>query len=240
MSARWLAIMAMVALVQFAPPWSPASAEERPQTGQIVVTGFGEARAAPDIATISVGVVTQAKSARDALAANSKAMTDAIESLKSAGIAAKDLQTSGFSLQPLYSSDRVGNQRTITGYQASNTIAMRVRDLGKIGDILDRAVSLGANSVTGPSFGLAEPEALRVEARKAAIADAERRAKLYAEVLGLKLGRVINVDETSGPSLRPVRTVMMSPAAAAAPAPPIEAGETAISASVTVIWEIAQ
>lgn len=206
---------------------------------RLTIIGTGEAHATPDLAVISIGVVTQANSAREASQANSRAMNEAVNSLRAQGIAPRDLQTSGFSIQPLYVADpnRAAVQR-IASFRAQNTLTVRIRDLNKVGDILERAVELGANRVSGPDFLLSEPEGKRDEARKAAMADALARAKLYADGLGFRLGRILNVSEAS----QPYRSRNVYPAQARAEIspspPPIEAGESDISVSVMVEWEI--
>lgn len=205
-------------------------------TPQITIVGQGSATATPDLATITIGVITQARTARDALTANTASMNEATQAIKQAGIADRDLQTSAFTVEPQFRNER-GQPPRIGGYIVSNELAVRVRDLARLGDVLDRAVSTGSNTITGPVFGLAEPDTARDIARRAAVADAQRRARLYAEALGVRLGRVLSVtDQAAAPPPRP----MAARAAMAAEAAPIQAGETTISASVTVSWEIEQ
>jgi uncharacterized protein len=214
----------------------------RPDPATISLVGQGEARAAPDMATISLGVISQARIAREALAANTRAMSEAVQSLKQAGIADRDLQTSQFSVQPQYQQDPQGRTPPrIVGYQVSNRLTARVRDLTKLGDVLDRVVALGANSVEGPVFGLAEPQAARDAARKAAAEDALRRARIYADALGVRLGRVLSVSEQGTAVPRPQPMMMARTAAVAeAAAVPVEAGESTLTAQVAITWEIAQ
>lgn len=216
-----------------------AAEDAKAEPARLTISAQGEVRAAPDMAVISVGVTTQATNAKDAAQANSKAMNEAVASLKAAGIESRDLQTSNFSIQPLYTSDPTRNSTPrIANYRATNTLTVQIRDLAKVGDILERVVSLGANTISGPSFLVSEPEAKRDEARKAAIANALARAKLYADGLGFKLGRVLSVSESANDTI--VRPAFARAAAAPLPAapPPIEAGESAISSFLTVEWEI--
>lgn len=209
--------------------------------GRITVAGTGESTRAPDMATISIGVVSQADTAREALARNTAAMTAALESLRGAGIAPRDLQTSGFNLSPRFSHDRTGSTPPrIVGYQVTNTLSARVRDLSKVGEVLDRAVTLGANNVSGPVFGLSDPASAREEARKAAVADALARARLYAEGLGVRLGRVVAVTEGATSQPRPMPMAAARSMSAEAAPVPIEAGETSLSAQVNVVFEVAQ
>ena len=208
------------------------------EPARLSLTGRREAQDTPDIATITIGVVTQGANARDAAQANNRAMNEAVNSLKAGGIEARDLQTSNYTIQPLYTSDP--NRSTtprIASYRATNTLIVQIRDLTKVGDLLERAVSLGANTVSGPNFSLADPEMTRNEAREAAMADALARARLYAEGLGFRLGRVLMVRE--GETFARARPLSAEVRAAASPAhPPIEAGESTISANVSVDWEI--
>lgn len=221
-----------------------AGESEKDKPGTIHMLGTGEVRFAPDMATITLGTVSQAKTARDALAANTKAMTEAVNTLKSAGIEPKDLQTSNFSVSPqytTYSSGSVSRPPVITGYQVNNTLTVRVRDLTKLGDILDKAVSVGANSVHGPVFGITDMEKARENARKAAVENALGKAKLYAAGLGVSLGRVLRVEEQGMAVPRPAPMMMRAAVAEAASAPaPIEAGESSLTSNVSVTWEIAR
>lgn len=230
------AILAISALAAPASAQAPARADE---PGRITINGTGEVQAQPDMATIAVGVTAQARSTRDALAEARRTMTQATDALRQAGIAPRDLQTSLFRVQPQY--ERVQNRPPrMVGTEVSAELVVRVRDLSALGDILDRVVSLGANRVIGPDFGFANPEAAHDEARRAAIADAQRRARLMTEALGVRLGRIVSVDESGGP--RPMRQFARARGAApAAAAPmPIEAGEETIRADVTVVWELSQ
>lgn len=209
------------------------------EPARLSLTGRSEVQAAPDLATISIGVITQGMNARAAAQANNRAMSEAVDSLKAAGIEARDLQTSSYSLQPLYASDPNRNITSrIAGYRVSNMLIVQIRDLSRVGDILERALSLGANNVNGPIFSLANPEVKRNEARRAAMADALARAKLYADGLGFRLGRVLLVRE--GETFNHTRslTAELRASPSSAQPPPIEAGETTISANLSVDWEI--
>lgn len=217
----------------------PAAAEEpRPR---IIVSGEGRVAAAPDMAILSVGVVTAGPEAGQVLAENSRRLAEVLALAQGAGIAERDLQTSGLSLSPIYDYETRGpdGQPRITGYQATNTLSIRVRDLAALGGLLDAMVQGGANQLNGLSFAVAEPAALRDEARRRAAADARARAALYAEALGVKLGPVLSLTESGGFSPQPY---MMRDAAMAAPAAapvPVAAGEIEYTASVTVEFAIA-
>src|SRR6478735_10642875 len=175
---------------------TPVFAPEATMCGNISISGVGEVTAAPDTAFVNSGVTTQGATAREALDANTKAMADLIETLKAAGIEARDIQTSGFSVNPnyVYSDARDANgyqlPPKINGYQVFNNVNVRVRELATLGSVLDKAVTVGANTINGVSFSVADPSKLYDEARKAAFADAKSKAELYAEVAGETLGDI--------------------------------------------------
>ena len=162
-------------------------------------------------------------------------MKKLIAGLKSAGIDAKDIQTSNFSVQPRYTNPREGQVAVINGYQVQNQVSVRARDLSRLGEVLDSLVSLGANQMRGLSFEVSKAETLRDEARKAAIANAKRRADLYAAAAGAEVGQVISIAEDvvqAGP--HPVAFAR----AAAAEQVPIERGTETLEARVTVTWAL--
>jgi hypothetical protein len=204
----------------------------------IAVAGEGRASARPDQAEISTGVVTDGATAKDALAKNTARMAEVIAALKKMGVAEKDIQTSGFTLQPIYLPQGPGqNAPRIGGYQAANNVTVKIRDLDKLGDILDQVVQTGSNSVGGVSFSIAEPEPLMTQAREAAIANARARAETYAKAAGVKLGKVMNVSEGSAPPPVPVyaaRSAEMAPSAAV----PVEPGQQQVMVMVSVVFEI--
>lgn len=192
----------------------------------------------PDVATISTGVITQSTDANIAMRDNATHMDKVMAALRGAGIAERDIQTSGINLSPQYQY-RDNTPPTITGYQANNTVNVKVRDLAKLGKVLDTLVAQGANQINGPSFGLEKPESAIEEARIAAIKKAQAQAQTYAHTLGMKIKRIVSIQEngTSMPSPRPMMRMM----AAAAPASDtaISAGESAVSVSVEMVFELA-
>lgn len=210
----------------------------------IAIEGRGEVRAAPDMATINSGVTTQGATAREALDANTGAMTELIAALKDAGIEARDIQTSGFSVNPNYvysdARDELGYSLPprINGYQVSNSVTVIVRDLEGLGAILDKSVTVGANTVNGVSFSIADPSELLNEARKAAFADARAKAALYAGVAGAELGDLESITERqdfSGPQPYPMYARAEVQAASAVP---VEAGELSFAITVNVSWDL--
>lgn len=212
--------------------------------GTITIEGRGEVRAAPDMATINSGVTTQGATAREALDANTTAMNELLATLKEAGIEARDIQTSGFSVNPnyVYSDARDENGYTmppkIEGYQVSNTVTVTVRDLADLGSILDQSVTVGANTVNGVSFSVADPSDLLNDARKAAFADAREKAELYAEAAGETLGDLESISERQdfgAPQPYPMYARAEMSAAADVP---VEAGEMAFAITVAVAWDL--
>jgi len=204
----------------------------------LTVSGQGEVRGAPNQAMLSAGVVTTARTAASALADNSKAMNQVFATLKHAGIADKDMQTSNFSVQPQYATDKNGNTlRDITGYQVSNTVNVRVDDLSKVGPTLDALVSSGANSIGDIAFTIKDPKPLMAQARAAAVADAIARAQTLAHAAGVTLGPITSINESGGYS--EPRPMYRMAAMASAPAPtPIAAGEESVTAGVSITWAI--
>ena len=216
---------------------SPAFAEGGKMPRIISLSGHGEVRATPDLAYVTSGVVTQGATAAEALAANSKAMTDLFAALKESGIEDRDVQTSNFSVQPRY--DFSNNQAPkMVGYDVSNNLTVTLRKVDTLGTLLDRMVQSGSNQISGISFDVSKPEDAMDEARKLATEDATRKAKVYAKAMGIELGNVMQVSEGSAaqPPMPMVRSTMMK--ADAAPPVPMAAGEQTLAVDVNVIWEI--
>jgi uncharacterized protein len=205
----------------------------------ISVTGEGSVIAAPDLATINVGVETQGDTAAAALRSNSEAMTKVVAVLQGAGIEARDIQTQAINLNPVWDQSRLNEQGapTISGYSASNMVSIRVRDLNKLGDILDQVGQAGGNSFNGIQFGLADPRPVTDEARRAAIADARARAELYATAAGVELGKVLTISESTG-GFAPMMAGAMMRMESDAAAPPVAAGEMSVTAQVSVTYAL--
>ncbi len=212
----------------------PAASEDKMQR-MITITASGSVPAKPDIARIQSGVVTEAKTAKDALSSNNAAMQKLIDALKQAGVAAADLQTSSINVSPRYAQNKDGRAPQIDGYSVHNDLSVIVRDIEKLGDILDKLVTLGANQVGGLSFDIAKPGKLRDEARKAAIAEAHRQASLYAEAAGVTLGEVLTISEGAASAPAPI---VMRGRAALASSVPIEQGSQLVEVEVTVAWAL--
>ncbi|MFF0924788.1 SIMPL domain-containing protein [Rhizobium leguminosarum] len=224
---------------------APTFAQEaKPREPVISVTGDGESSVAPDMAVVNLAVVKQAKTAREALDENNKAMNDVLAALKSGGIAERDLQTSGFSIQPQYNYpqpvDGQQQQPQLIGYQTINSVTVRLRDLAKLGAVIDQSVTLGINQGGEIQFTNDKPDAAIEEARKAAVADAVKRAKTLSEAAGVKLGRILEINENVPRAMpQPVyRATMMKEASDAAV--PVQGGENNYNVSVTVTFAIEQ
>lgn len=207
----------------------------------VSVTGEGSVEAVPDIASVVIGVVSQAKTAREAVSENTAATEAVLGSLKEAAIEPRDIATSGFSVQPRYNYQRNGGETPkIEGYEARNSLTVRVRDLTKLGTILDAVVTTGSNQIGGISFDVADRTPLLDKARAEAVADARRKAEIYVGAAGVKLGRVLSIEAGQQRWVQPRGLPMAARAdALTASAPvPIEAGEQTFRATVDVVWEL--
>ena len=216
-----------------------AAAQEKSMP-TISVVGEGLATARPDMAVVSVGVVSQAPRARDVLAQNSKSMMEVIAAAKAAGIASRDIETSQISLRPQYSYPGQGSREAprLVGYEASNNLSIRVRSFDKLGSLLDSLVTSGANQIRGVELTIAEPGPLRDQARSAAMKDAIRKAEILADAAGVRIVRLFSAAEEAADAPRPIAMRMTADAAQRAPVP-VEAGEQEIRARVTAVFEIA-
>lgn len=198
----------------------------------VTVTGEATASVAPDRAVVRAGVVSQGKTAREAMSANTKQMTTVLAALKEAGIADADVQTSRVNLEQLRDNSRPPQ---VTGFQASNQVTVQLRDIGKVGEVLDKLVSAGTNSVSGFDFIVSDPSKALDKVRTDAIADARRKAEIYAKAAGVTLGKPIAIVEEGGAPARPMLR-MAAPTAGAAV--PIAVGEEQLRISVSVSFEL--
>jgi len=198
----------------------------------ISVTGEATVAVAPDTAMIRLGVTSQAKAAREASEANARQMTAVLAAIKEAGIADRDVQTSRLSVQPQYDPNKAGTARLL-GFQVTNQVTIRVREIDKLPAVLDRGITAGANEMSGIEFVVSEQSRLLDQARDDAVADARRKAELYAKAAGVKLGAVVAIaEEGSNPPPRPVMQAMRSAAVPVAP------GEQMLRAAVSVTFEL--
>lgn len=226
------------ALMLIAAPFACAEETNKPRT--MTISATGTASAAPDIARINMGVQTQAKTANAALADNNKRMSALLTALKQTGLAEKDIQTSQFSVSPQYANRRSSSGSydeppLVIGYQVSNQVHVIIRDLDKLGVVLDKVVADGANRMNGISFSFDDPQPLMDEARRKAVAEANRKAALYAQAAGIALGRILTFNEQGGGQPRPMMAMARMESMSAVP---IAVGESEISASVSITYEI--
>jgi uncharacterized protein YggE len=200
----------------------------------ISVSASGMVATEPDVATISAGVATEGDTAKDAIARNSAAMTKVIDGLKAAGIAPRDIQTTTLLDEPRYTQAKDGRPATIAGYRVVNQVRLTVRDIKRLGEVLDQAIALGANQVHGISFDVANAETVKDEARKQAMANAKRRAELYAGAAGVQLGQVLRISETLIEAEPNVFAARKFSGAAA----PIESGTRTLTVEVHVTYAL--
>ncbi|HEX5211758.1 MAG TPA: SIMPL domain-containing protein [Pseudolabrys sp.] len=212
---------------------APVSAQPTERVEKLItVTGEGTAAAVPDSAVIRLGVSSQGKTARAASDANAKEMTGVLAAIKETGVADRDIQTTSLSLQPQYEQNKPGAARLI-GFQANNQVTVKIRDIANLPSVLDRAIAAGANEMSGIEFVVSEQAKLLDKARTDAIAEARRKAELYATAAGMKVGRVMAIsEEGAAPQPRPYQALRAGAAA------PIAPGEQMLRAVVTISFEL--
>jgi uncharacterized protein len=222
----------------------PASALERSSASSddrfVEISGEGSVSAALDFARVTLGVTSTGKNAGEAMAANAKAANALVSLVKAEGVAPADIQTSELSISPMFSQAPPGQQTapTITGYSVSNNLTVTLRDIPRLGALLDKAVAAGVNSIYGIGFGHNDPSALLDKARPLAVADARRKAEIYATAGGARIGRLMVLTEEAG---RQMPVAFSRTFAAGAPAPtPIEAGEDKLTVTVIARFELTQ
>jgi hypothetical protein len=214
------------------------TAPAQEQTAQLSLSATGEVRITPDQAQVSAGVVTEARTAAEALRANSQRMQRVFSALEEAGVDARDIQTSQLNVSPVYSqpSSRDGGTRQITGYSARNTVTALVRGMESVGPAIDALFEAGANSLNGVTFSSSEAEVAETEARRRAVAELYATRDLYAEAGGFTVERLLNFSESGGYAPQPVmfsRAMAMEDAAT-----PVSGGELVVSITVNGMWEI--
>lgn len=219
----------------------PIVSQPAPSVGRgITVVGIGKASGTPDVANVSVGVETQAASVQQAVTENKAQMTKLLEALKALGIADKDIQTTNYGVfterQPVPGPEGKGNVGAAT-YHVNNQVSVTVRDVNKLGDMLDKVVAAGANNIYGVNFSVADTSKLQADARAKAIADAKARAESLAKLTGVTLGEVVSVSEViggTGPVFDRAATAMGLGGGGA----PIQPGEMEVNTSVQVTFAI--
>jgi hypothetical protein len=222
-AAAAIALLTAPALAQVIPP------------AAVSVTGEATVSAPPDLAQVDGGVSSDAKTAREAFEANNAAMGKVLLTLKGAGFEEKDIQTSRLSLQPQSAPSRSGGPSTIVGYRASNRVTVRVHDVAKLASVIDTLVGAGANDIGGIGFSVSNASKLLDEARERAIADARRKAEIYAKAAGVTLGAPVSISEESSPGPMPYRRMAAGMPVSAAP---VAQGEETLQVTVSVSWAI--
>ena len=213
---------------------APALAQVIPPAA-ISVTGEATVSVPPDLAEIDGGVTSEAKTAREASEANNAAMGKVLQALKGAGLEDKDIRTSRLSLQPQSAPNRSGPS-AIAGYRASNRVTIRVRDVTKVAGVIDTLVGAGANEIGGINFVVSQASKLLDEARERAVADARRKAEIYAKAAGVTLGAPLSISEEGNSAPVPYRRMAAGMAASA----PVAQGEETLAVTLSVSWAIKQ
>ncbi len=219
-----------------------ALAQEKEPAPRIQISGEGEVQVAPDMAMIDLTVLHEAETAREALSANNTAMRQVLDAMKEAGIAERDLQTSGINLRPRYrhpAKDNNLKEPKIIGYTVTNSVTVRVRDLKIVGAVLDKSVTLGVNQGGNLRFVNNDTKVAMKEARALAVSDAMERAKTLADAAGIKLGRVVRMSEQSHrPRPIPMARQAMLAAAPVAESVPMATGENTYRVVVDMVFAI--
>ncbi len=235
-SAGRIALAAALIVAATVPGRAQAQEPYAVPPARIIVGGEGTVRAAPDLALVTIGATNQGATAKAATDANSRTVSAVEAALRDAGIAPNDVQTANFSVQPVYASAQSNSPPRVSGFAVTNQLAVTVRQIDKLGDVLDRAIAAGANDVGSVQFLHDDLSKALDAARAAALADARRKAELYARTAGLTLGAVSWVveDRANVPQPRFLAARM-----AASPVP-IAAGEDTLSLRITVGFDVAR
>ena len=234
----------LIAVIAALPALSSAFAQPRilemSSERFIEVGGEASVEVAPDLARLTLGVTSTGKDANAAMAANANAVNAVIAALKAQGVAAGDIQTSSLSISPQFSNPASPSAReqTITGYVVTDMVSLTARDLSRLGALLDGAVHAGANAVYGLTYGETNPGALIDRVRPLAVADARRKAEIYAAAGGAGVGRLMTLTEQNAPSPTQFRRSVYAPSAAAAT--PIEAGQERLTVTIIAQFELTQ
>lgn len=228
-------VVGFAAVVLIASPASAGRYVEKRPFPLVTVKGEGSVSVKPDLAEITAGVSSEAKTPREAATANAKTMSAILEAVKSLGIPEGDISTTRYAIHPVYASKGRGEAQQVAGYRVSNLVRVRIKDLGRAGDVLDQMVSTGATNVSGIEFDASNLNAIKDEARNAAFADAKRKAELYAKAVGAQLGRVMSIDEQD---VRSPQQMAMRSTASPAAGTPIMPGEDTMTVVITVSFEL--
>jgi uncharacterized protein len=218
---------------------TPTFGEDTKMNHLITISGHGEVRAVPDMAVINMGVASSAETARAALDANTKAMTELMANLKAANIDDKDVTTSNFSVSPrLDYGQNGGLPPKLVGYDVTNTVTVIIHKIDSLGALLDKAVSSGSNQINGIAFSVSKPDEVLDEARKLAVKDATHKAQIYAGAASINLGNIVSLSESSGLAEPPINYSRAKAMSADSAPVPIAQGSQVISVDVNISWEL--
>ena len=236
-----MAFAAPAAMAQTAPdPVSPLQVHAMAQYPALNLSASGEVKIAPDMATITFGVMTEYPTAQEAMAQNATQMTRVAAALRRAGIAERDIQTSGLNLSPQY--DYVQNEPPkLRGYQAVNRVTVNIYDLKAVGTTADAVVAAGVNQIDGISFGLRDPSVAENQARQVAVRNLQAKAQLYAQALNVPLGGIRSLTEGGGYAPQPPMPMFaMRAAAMDSASTPVAAGELSVRIDITGVYDLAR
>ncbi len=232
------ALFATSALAAHAQSAPQTAAEAMFNATTLNLSAYGEVRIAPDMATINVGVMTEAPTAVEAMRQNGLRMNQVMAALTRQGIAERDIQTSNLNLSSQYDY-RENQPPLLRGYQASNQVTIRVMDLSKLGQAIDAVVSAGSNQINGIGFGLRDPRTAEDNARRQAVAALKAKADLYAEATGLRIARLINLSEGGGYSPpQPVPMAMLARGMAKDESTSVSGGELSVRVDVNAVYQL--
>ena len=217
----------------------PAAAEVQVQAGGPVValTVHESVEAEPDIATVGAGVTTQARTAVEAMRTNATAMQAVIDRIKRLGIAERDIQTTGINLGAMYDYNQQTQRQVFRGYQASNRVSVKLREIERTGPVLDALVEAGATDLSGPNWSIDDDTAAKAQARRAAMETANAQAQDYARMAGFNSVRLLEINESLAPS-RPMPMMRGAQAEAADASTPVQPGLVEAGVTVTVTYEL--
>ena len=230
--------ISLLAATAIAAPAAAAEVQIQAQGPVVELTVNESVEAAPDIATVSAGVTTQARTAVEAMRANAQSMTSVIDRIKALGVAERDIQTSGIRLGAMYDYNQQTQRQVFRGYQASNRVSVKLRDIQRTGEVLDALVAAGATDLGGPDWSIDDDTAARGQARTAAVRRAQAQALEYARLAGYSGVRLLEINETLMP-VRPMPMMrQMAVAEAADASTPVQPGMVQSSVNVTVKYEM--
>lgn len=205
---------------------------------RVTVTGEGRSAAVPDLATVTLGVEVQAPTAKEAMSQNAERQQAVVGALKEAGVEPRDIQTSGLGLSAVQDYPGEGKAPVITGYRASNTVTVRVRDLSSLGGLLDDLVNAGANEIRGIAFSREDSSDSEAMALEHAVENARSHAEAIAAASGMQLGPLVTIGENSSGGDMPRPVMMRAMAESAGQSTPVESGELTVTAQVTAVWQL--